>query len=135
VRIVPGTPAHAEHLAEYHDVDLALDTFPYTGTTTTCEALSMGVPVITRAGDRHAARVGASLLAALDLRELIAANENQYVEIARSLASNRAALATLRATLPERLASSTLCDAPAFARRFERALLSLNAKQPLRVSP
>ena len=108
-----------EHLALYGRVDIALDTFPYNGTTTTCEALWMGVPVITLAGDRHAGRVGMSLLTQLDLGEFIATNNDSYVSMAVSLARDPARLSTWRATLRRRMADSTLCNGEDFARRIE----------------
>ena len=76
------------HLKMYEDIDIALDTFPYNGTTTTCEALWMGVPVVTRAGDVHMSRVGASLLHAAGLDDLIAQNAVEYVEAAVALAGD-----------------------------------------------
>jgi predicted O-linked N-acetylglucosamine transferase (SPINDLY family) len=72
VELVPWLPGAAAHLALYNRVDIALDPFPYNGTTTTCEALWMGVPVVTLRGDRHAGRVGASLLTQVGLTTLIA---------------------------------------------------------------
>jgi predicted O-linked N-acetylglucosamine transferase (SPINDLY family) len=109
----------AAHLRVYKRVDIALDPFPYNGTTTTCEALWMGVPVVTRRGDRHAGRVGASLLAQIGLTELIAGSAEEYVEIALALANDPARLTKLRASLRPRMAPSPLCDAPAFARKIE----------------
>ena len=88
VQLVGWVPA-AEQLAVYHHVDIALDPFPYNGTTTTCEALWMGVPVIALLGNRHAGRVGASLLTQIGLMDLIAKSVEEYVEIALALASNR----------------------------------------------
>jgi protein O-GlcNAc transferase len=109
------------HLGLYGRVDIALDTFPYNGTTTTCEALWMGVPVVTLAGDVHVSRVGVSLLNSVGLPELIARNEDEYVSIAVELAGNVAKLADLRATLREQMKDSPLMDGPRFARNVESA--------------
>ena len=109
------------HLETYRRLDVALDPFPYNGTTTSCEALWMGVPVIALAGDRHAARMGASLLSRLGLEELIAADEAAYLEIAAALAADPGWVARLRAKLRPRMASSPLCDAPALAHSIETA--------------
>ena len=76
---------HADHLSAYGDIDVALDTFPYNGTTTTCEAMWMGVPVITLAGKTHVSRVGVSILANVGMREFIANSEAEYVDIAAKL--------------------------------------------------
>jgi Flp pilus assembly protein TadD len=122
LRVLHAAPSTREHLALYHEIDVALDTFPYCGTTTTCEALSMGVPVVTRAGDVHASRVGASLLAAAGLPELVAASDDEYVRIAADLSRDRDRLARWRAELPARFAASPACDEPGFARAFERVL-------------
>ncbi|HYD66563.1 tetratricopeptide repeat protein [Azospirillum sp.] len=113
------------HLAAYGRIDVALDTFPYNGTTTTCEALWMGVPVVTWAGDRHAARVSASILARIGLPGLAACDEDGYVDLAAALAANPAKLAELRGTLRERMRASPLCDAPRFARIMEAAFRGL----------
>ncbi len=114
-------PDTGSHLGVYHRVDIALDPFPYNGTTTTCEALWMGVPTVALAGDRHGARVGASLLTRVGLESLIAPNRDEYVELAVRLAGDRKRLVDLRAALRPRMASSTLCDAAAFARSVEVA--------------
>ena len=110
-----------EHLALHDRVDIALDPFPYNGTTTTCEALWMGVPVVTLRGDRHAGRVGASLLTQVELSDLVADSTEAYVEIATALAGDPVRLADLRHTLRPRMAASPLCDASAFARKVEAA--------------
>lgn len=114
-----GDPA--DHLKLYQQVDLALDPFPYNGTTTTCEALWMGVPVLTLAGARHAARVGASLLAQVGLPELIAQTVPDYIGRAAAYATDRQALAAIRSDLRGRMAASPLRDEAGFARDVEAA--------------
>lgn len=111
-----------DHLTAYGDVDIALDPFPYNGTTTTCEALWMGVPVITLIGDRHSARVGLDLLTRVGLERFAAPDVDSYVQTATALAADRVVLSALRAELRERVARSPLCDAGRFAREFETAL-------------
>lgn len=115
----------AEHLALYARVHVALDPFPYHGTTTTCEALWMGVPVVVREGDRHASRVGVSLLRAVGHPEWIAAADDDYVRCARELVADPVRLRTLRQTLRAEVAASPLTDAPAYAARFYAALRTL----------
>jgi protein O-GlcNAc transferase len=115
------THSHGEHLALYDRMDIALDPFPYHGTTTTCEALWMGVPVVTLAGQCHASRVGVSLLSNAGLTETIASDPDHYVRIAVSLASDLPRLADLCATLRERLRQSPLMDSSRFARDVETA--------------
>lgn len=114
-----------ETLRAYQRVDIALDTFPYHGTTTTCEALFMGIPVVTRLGDACAARVSPSILAAAGVPEWTATTDEQFVSIAAALASDPAALAARRASLRPQVLASALCDQPAFVTRFEGALRSL----------
>ncbi len=116
------TPSIHEHLSLYSRVDCALDPIPYNGTTTTCEALFMGVPVVTLEGRAHAGRVGASLLRAAGLPELVARDHQQYVTIARDLAADPARFNELRSGLRERLLGSVLCDAARFAGVFDVAL-------------
>lgn len=119
----------ADHLALYHGVDVALDPFPYNGTTTTCEALWMGVPVIALAGATHVARVGASLLTHTGLTEWIAATPADYVRLAVAAAHDLPRLAATRRDLRERLRTSPLCDAPAFTRGLETALAAMAGKR------
>lgn len=119
--LVGYLPERGGHLALYNRIDIALDTFPYNGTTTTCEALWMGVPVVTWRGDRHAGRVGASLLAAVGLDELVAPSLEAYVALARDLAGEPERLAALSRSLRERLKASPLVDARGLARVLEAA--------------
>ncbi|MFZ4723471.1 MAG: tetratricopeptide repeat protein [Phycisphaerales bacterium] len=116
-----------DHLDAYARVHVALDTTPYNGTTTTCEALWMGVPVVTTLGDRHAARVSASLLHAAGFPSWVARNEADFAHVAADLASDRSRLATLRASMRERLRGSALMDGPAYAQRMLAALENLRA--------
>jgi protein O-GlcNAc transferase len=122
VEMLGQTRSVAEHLALYSRIDIALDTFPYNGTTTTCEALWMGVPVVTFAGDRHAARVGLSLLTAASLPELVARDAAGFVQTATALATDLPRLTSLRAGLRDRLRASALCDEPAYAARWAEAV-------------
>ncbi len=122
LQLLGRTKSFKDHLCAYASIDIALDTFPYHGTTTTCEALWMGVPVITLAGQVHVSRVGASLLSAAGLEEQVAKTGEEYVAIAQRLSGDVSRLASMRSTLRERLRTSPLCDGPAFARRFEAGL-------------
>ena len=110
------------HLSAYRHIDIALDSFPYHGTTTTCEALWMGVPVITRMGDVHAARVGGSLLGAVGLSELITFSHDDFIRVAASLATNPGHRAALRQSLRPAMQSSALMDGVDFTRAFEVAI-------------
>ncbi|MBX3375761.1 MAG: tetratricopeptide repeat protein [Phycisphaeraceae bacterium] len=122
IEFLPAAATIAEHLALYSRVHLALDTVPYNGTTTTCEALWMGVPVVTLMGDRHAARVGASLLRAVGREAWVADSAEDYVRIAAGLARASDELGRERATLRAEIASTALCDARAYATRVYGAL-------------
>jgi len=121
IEFVPYSPSVAEHRRLYTRIDVALDPFPYNGTTTTCEALWMGVPVVTLSGSRHAARVGASLLSRVGLTDLVAADERQYVERASQLALSPGRLAEFRSHLRTRLQASDLMSASVVARDIELA--------------
>jgi protein O-GlcNAc transferase len=111
-------PNKADHLAWYGRVDVGLDTFPYNGTTTTCEALWMGVPVVSMSGRAHASRVGLSLLHAAGLPELATGDEAGFVRTATALANDAPRRAELRATMRARLSASELMDAAAHGRGF-----------------
>ena len=122
VELLDWEPHLKSHLDVYNRVDLALDTHPYNGTTTICEAAWMGVPTLTLRGDRHAARVGASINLALGLPEYTAADAQEFVDRARAIADNIPGLVELRRNLRERMRKSPLCDAPDFSRAFSRAM-------------
>lgn len=122
VDLVERTANTASHLALYGDIDIALDTFPYHGTTTTCEALWMGVPVVSLVGEGHLSRVGASLLTAVGHAGWLAATPAAYVATAARLAADPAALAATRAALRAELHASPLLDHAGQAARFGAAL-------------
>jgi protein O-GlcNAc transferase len=118
----------AEHLRLYSRIDVALDTMPYNGTTTTVEALLMGTPVVTMLGDRHASRVSASLLTAAEAPELVAESEEGFVEKAAELAGDRARLVEYQTKLPQQVVLGQLGDGAGFMKRFERAVMEFHAR-------
>ena len=109
------------HLEIYKEVDIALDTFPYNGTTTTCQALLMGVPVITMVGKSHMSRVGLSILTRVGLEFFAASTPDEYVAKAVALAAKIDALATIRASMRKRMAASALCNRDRFAETIGQA--------------
>lgn len=114
-----GFTDEARMMAEYGDVDVSLDPFPYNGSTTTCDALAMGVPVVTLAGPALVSRAGLMFLTACGLEKWVARDRDEYVRIAREAALDVPALAQLRPTLRDRLLASPVCDGPRFARALE----------------
>lgn len=115
-------PHKKDHLAFYSKIDIGLDTFPYNGTTTTCEALWMGVPVVTISGDRHAGRVGASILHHAGFgNEFIAKTPEEYVSRAVNWANDLAGLVAFRKSARQKIKRSALCDAEKFAREVEES--------------
>jgi predicted O-linked N-acetylglucosamine transferase (SPINDLY family) len=121
--ILAGTFASRDdHLAAYNQVDIALDTFPYPGVTTSAEALWMGVPVLSMQGDRFMSCTAGSIAYNAGLPDWIAADQDDYVAKAMAFASDLGRLATLRANLRQQVLASPLFDAPRFARNFEDAL-------------
>jgi predicted O-linked N-acetylglucosamine transferase (SPINDLY family) len=120
--IMAGKSPRAEYLAAYHQVDIALDPFPYTGGTTTVEGLWMGVPALTLKGDRFIGHQGETILRNAGLPDWIARDTDDYVAMAVAFAGDLAALSDLRAGLRGQLLASPVCDAPRFARHFEAAL-------------
>jgi protein O-GlcNAc transferase len=128
VRPVPYDQNFAAHLDRYHDAHLALDPTPYNGTTSTCDALATGTPVLAMLGPVHAARVSASILTHAGLPQLVTPDEGAYVRRAADLFSgDRAELRELHATLRARFLSGPICDGPAFCRGLEATLLQLCA--------
>jgi len=111
-----------QHLAQYNQVDIALDPFPFNGSTASFEALWMGVPIVTLAGDRMAGRWTASILNKVDLGDLVARSPDHYIEIAAALAADTRRLLDLRQNLRERVRHSSLCNGPRNTRHLERAL-------------
>ncbi len=114
-----GRCARLDYLARYREIDIGLDTFPYNGHTTSLDALWMGVPTVTLIGDTVVGRGGLCLSMNIGLPELIAKTHDEYLEIARALASDLEHLSGLRQTLRGRLQRSPLMDGPRFARNFE----------------
>lgn len=111
----------AEYYAAHHRIDLALDTFPYNGGVTTCDALWMGVPVVSRVGNTYAARQGASILRCVGLAELAANSADEFAAICADWAGHRDRLQATRAGLRDRLRASPLLDAERFTRHLEAA--------------
>jgi protein O-GlcNAc transferase len=109
----------SSYLESYNQVDIGLDTFPWNGITTTCDALWMGAPVITLAGPAYAARAGVSLLTNIGLPELVAGTPEEYLSIAVNLARDIQRLTYLRAQLRDMMTKSPLCDAERFTANLE----------------
>jgi protein O-GlcNAc transferase len=117
--------ARGDYLAGYHTCDIALDSFPYNGHTTTCDALWMGVPVVSLVGRTHVSRAGLSVLSAAGLRELTTRTGEEYVRAAVGLASDLPKLVALRQGLRRRVECSPLRDGVSLARRVEQAYQNL----------
>jgi protein O-GlcNAc transferase len=116
---LPPNKDDKEHLMTYHRVDISLDTFPYNGTTTTCESMWMGVPCVTLVGDQHRGRVGKSLLHQVECQELIANTSQEYIDICVELGENHKRTASLRKGLREKLLTSPLCNTRYFSEIFD----------------
>jgi predicted O-linked N-acetylglucosamine transferase (SPINDLY family) len=120
-----GPVVTAEYFKRYLEIDIALDPFPYPGGTTTCDALWMGVPVVSLSGRTAVSRGGVSILSNIGLQELIAKDRDQYISIAADLASNIPRLAQLRSTLREQMRRSPLMDGPQFTHDVEAAFRTI----------
>jgi predicted O-linked N-acetylglucosamine transferase (SPINDLY family) len=125
LELLARVQSKAAHLALYNRIDVALDTYPYHGTTTTCEALWMGVPVVTLAGRGHRSRVGLSILSAVGLADLAVTDEARFGPEAAALAGGTARRQTLRRSLRQQMQGSPLCDHAAAADRWAAALRGL----------
>jgi predicted O-linked N-acetylglucosamine transferase (SPINDLY family) len=119
IQFIAIDDAEDAHLESHGAVDIALDTTPFNGCTTTFEALWMGVPVIALAGDTMMSRMSASILTAAGLPDLIALSADAFVTLATTLAADLNRLVRLRAGLRDQVARSSLCDGPAYARSLE----------------
>ncbi|KAJ8635658.1 hypothetical protein MRB53_009925 [Persea americana] len=125
VDLLPLILLNHDHMQAYSLMDISLDTFPYAGTTTTCESLYMGVPCVTMAGSVHAHNVGVSILSKVGLGHLIAKTEEEYVQSALELASDITALSNLRMSLRNLMLKSPVCDGANFALGLESTYRSL----------
>ncbi|MGA7826887.1 MAG: tetratricopeptide repeat protein, partial [Geobacteraceae bacterium] len=121
LELVGKTPSIYSHLELFGKVDISLDTFPYNGTTTTCESLWMGVPVVAKEGNSHVSRVSVSLLRTVGLSGLVAGSDEDYVALAAFLAQDWKNLEILRNNLRERMNGSKLLDTVGFTRNLEQA--------------
>ena len=121
VELFAWAPSRADFLKLFDRMDIALDPFPYNGGTTTCEALWMGIPVLTLPGEGIVARIGLSILMACGMPEFVAHTEADYVQLAADLAADLPRLAELRATLRGRMKASAFMDGPRFAKNVEQA--------------
>ena len=126
IEMLPVCASRSDHLTAYNHIDIALDTFPYHGTTTSCEALWMGVPVITLVGFAHPQRASYSILKNLGLDDLACSTKAEYRSTCVELARDPERLSKLRAGIHDRVARSILCDPKRFTRQFEEALIQVS---------
>lgn len=126
ITILPPTESDAAHLSSYNKIDIALDPSPYNGTTTTVEALLMGVPVITLSGDEHMSRVGTSIINNVGLSELIAKDQNDYIKIAATLAQDTDRILRYKSNIRDQLLGSPLCQHEKYVAFLERILSHLH---------
>jgi len=121
--------SYFDHLSQYNLVDIALDPFPYNGTTTTCESLLMGVPVLTVEGINHAARVGKSLLYSIGLKDWVARNEKELLIKTQVLMSNKRLLINLRSKLRNLFFHTDLCNQKKHTQKLEAAFYKIWQKK------
>ncbi|MCX7712467.1 MAG: tetratricopeptide repeat protein [Chthoniobacterales bacterium] len=125
IRLLKFEQKTADHLNRYNEVDIALDTFPYQGTTTTIESLWMGVPVVSQFGSEHRSRVSVSLLNAIGHTELLASNPDEYISKVIELANDPSQIQNYRSTLRSCLINSQLVDRQSFINALEKEYLNL----------
>ena len=119
ITLLPWEPS-PKHLESYNLVDIGLDTFPFNGGATTCEAIWMGVPVVTLAGAAYHSRVGVSLLSNIGLKEFIAKTPDEYIRLAVNLANDLNRLQSIRENLRNKMSGSPLTDAKRFTINLEK---------------
>jgi predicted O-linked N-acetylglucosamine transferase (SPINDLY family) len=124
-----GQTNHVQHLAAFAGIDVALDPMPYSGGISTCEAIWMGVPVVTLPGDTFASRHSLSHLHNAGVGDTVAGDEEDYRRIAAALVSDAEALAKRRASMRSTIAASPLCDLDAFASGFVSALATVTGRK------
>ena len=125
VTIINNFTQHSDYINYYNSVDITLDPFPYNGTTSTCESLYMGVPVVTLEGDRHVSRVGNSILRTCGLDYLIAQDLDTYVKTVLELAKDKPKLTQSKFKISKAFRESSVMDAVGFTRKFEKSIISL----------
>ena len=125
ITMLARTSSLKEHFENYNNIDIALDTYPYNGTTTSCEAMWMGVPIVSFFGVNHASRVGLSLLSHIGLQQLAAGSPEEFVNKAVALANEEELRTELRSTMRQRLSNSPILNAEHFARKFEAAMSAI----------
>jgi len=135
IEILLYAATYAAHMQLYNQADIALDTFPYNGTTTTFEALWMGVPVVAIAGESHVSRVSASILSQIGQQDLITNSQEEYTELAVKLANDPERLAKLRQEIRPRLHTSPACDRWGFTRDLENSYREMVAKWNREITP
>ena len=131
VQVMDQVESTEEHLGLYSQIDIALDTFPYNGATTTCEALWMGVPVVSLIGTTHVGRMGQSILNSLALGELLAKDEREYIATAIKLAGDDDRMRTLRMSMRSRMRESTLMDEVGQSRAMQEIFEDLMIRHKL----
>lgn len=119
IKILGGKRPRADHFAAYGEIDIMLDTFPYSGSTTTCESLWMGVPVIALRGQSYVGRISAGILSTIGIRELITESTDEYIQRALQLAASTDQLAAIRSSLRKTMQASPLCDSAAYTHEIE----------------